>query len=773
MSLELQTETRVRNDMPAPPHGSTTLFGAAILLGAFLLFAVQLILGKFFLPWFGGTPAMWTTCMFFFQMLLLAGYAYSHTVVSRLNPQHQARLQILILIVSLLLLIGLATAWHVPLTPSASWKPQSIDHPAFSLVILLLISAGLPYFVLSTTGPLLQSWFTASFPGRSPYRLYALSNFGSLLALLSYPVLIEPWLTLKAQAWTWAFCFLAYAAITTKLAVSAVYQPLPNHTEIGTGEDSPSSTPNLGIRILWLSLAAAASISFLATTNQICQDVAVVPFLWVLPLSLYLLSFVICFDAGKWYKRQVFHPLFAASIFAVCVVINGGLPSKTLLQIAIYSLALFATCMICHGELALSKPSARHLTSFYLMIALGGAVGGTFVALIAPRLFHGYWELQFGIWLSTLLFFCALARDRASWPFTARFGLPVIAALAAGLPGFASMGAHGLKDLPGLIPLITVLIGAWLLARNARPGFDPARARAVPYFCAVALIVLGAVLLAGIFGAISGAAALSRNFYGVLTVRELNPDYPDAHAFTLMHGRVAHGYQFRAAPRSKEATGYYAVNSGVGRSLTALSALPHPLNIGLVGLGIGTLAAYARPQDQLRIYEINPEVVRLANDPQFFTYLRNCPATVHTMLGDARLSLDRELQQQPPQNFDLLAIDAFTGDAIPVHLLTQEAFQIYLAHMRTDGIIAVHITNTTLDLRPVLLNVARQFNLSSLLVHDAGDGMVALYSDWVLLARNPQTLQPLRPFETLQQPPLRPFHTWTDNYSNLLQVIRR
>jgi hypothetical protein len=769
MPVDLQTDTCPEQPPSVNKTGSIQLYGAAIFLGAFLLFAVQLILGKYLLPWFGGTPAMWTTCMFFFQMLLLAGYAYSHALAGYFQPRRQSALHIVILGASVLLLIALIFSWHAPLIPDSSWKPRSSEHPIAYLILLLTISAGLPYLVLSTTGPLLQSWFTAAHAGRSPYRLYALSNLGSLLALLSYPVLIEPWLTLKIQAWAWTCAFIVYAL----LAGTCAFRVRETNRRVELRLDAPDAGPGLIDRLLWLALPAAASVMFLATTNQICQDVAVVPFLWVLPLSLYLLTFVVCFDAGKWYSRRVFHPLFGLSLLLVCFVMNGGLPRHTFAQIASYSFVLFIVCMVCHGELARSKPAPQYLTSFYLMISAGGAVGGIFVALIAPRIFRGYWELQSGLWLAMLLLFFTLMRDRQSWLYCSRAGLPAIAIFAAAMPGVASLGAYGLHDLSGLVPVAAVLIGAWLIARQSASGFDHARARAVPFFCAAALIVFCAVLLGGIYGTSSGAVDISRNFYGVLTVRELNAGSSENRAFTLMHGRVAHGYQFRSDTRSKQPTGYYGVTSGVGRALTSMSQRPDPVKIGLVGLGIGTLAAYARAQDQFRIYEINPEVVRFARDREFFTYLANCPAAVQTVVGDARISLERELQEEQKQNFDLLAIDAFTGDAIPIHLLTREAFQSYLAHMRPDGIIAIHITNTSLDLRPVLLNVARQFHLSYLVIHDSGDQMLTLYSDWVLMAREPHALEALRPFEQKHQLAVGSIPMWTDDFSNLLHVIKR
>src|ERR1700730_7302815 len=433
----------------------------SIFLGAFLLFAVQLLLGKYFLPWFGGTPAMWTTCMFFFQTLLVAGYAYAHTLASWFSPRTQSYLHSALLFSSLVMLAFMAAKWGTPITPSVSWRPHSSDHPVWRLTVLLAISAGPPYFVLSSTGPLLQSWFTRTHPGRTPYRLYALSNLGSLLALLSDPFLVEPWFSLRTQARLWSGGFLVYALVCAYCALrmgrtSASPKTSPRAAGGSADVDSVPARPPIGTYLLWLSLAACASVMLLATTNQICQDVSVVPFLWVLPLSLYLLSFIICFDESRWYSQVVFHPTFAVAIFLACLVLNGWALRRIVVQIAVYSFALFACCMVCHGELARSKPSPRYLTSFYLMVALGGAVGGVFVALIAPHLFRDFWEYQLGLWASGMLLFVVLARDKGSWLYCSRWGLPGIAVTAALLPWCISLVMLGEQEIGRLFPVLSV-----------------------------------------------------------------------------------------------------------------------------------------------------------------------------------------------------------------------------------------------------------------------------------------------------------------------------
>ncbi len=762
----------------------------SIFLGAFLLFAVQLVLGKYFLPWFGGTPAMWTTCMFFFQTLLLAGYAYAHGLASRLSHRAQSILHSTPLLASLLLLGYLGMRWRSPLMPDISWRPHGSERPAWHLVVLLLVSAGLPYFVLSSTGPLLQSWFTRTHPGRTPYRLYALSNLGSLLALLSYPFVIEPWLSLQMQARLWSWGFVAYAlgcgycALQLARSKTTVNAPATQATTEAPGETGSGATgrPSFASRMLWLALAACASVMFLATTNQICQDIAVVPFLWVLPLSLYLLSFIICFDKAKWYSRRVFHPAFAIAIFLACLVLNGwGLKSLTL-QIAVYSFALFVCCMVCHGELARSKPAAHHLTSFYLMVALGGATGGVFVALIAPHVFTAFWEYQLGLWTSALLLFLVLARDQSSWLYSNRLGLPLVAVAAGLLPGVTSLATEGKKGLGNLFPVLPLLIAVYMLTRWGKKGENQARTRAVPIYCATALLVLSGTLFFTARAQVQGAALSERNFYGVLTVKELNANYPESKAYSLHHGRISHGFQFRAPDKRNLPTGYYGVTSGAGRALAGLqtarpqSTDPNHLRIGVVGLGVGTLAAYSRAGDYVRFYEINPEVIRIAHDDRYFTYLKGSPARLDVITGDARISMERELAQGQPQQFDLLAIDAFSGDAIPLHLLTQEAFQIYLQEIKQPGgILAVHITNGYLDLRPVLSKIAERFGLKYAPLHTSGDDVTTMYSDWVLLSFDEKFINSLlTPAESASSAPLvSHISLWTDDYSNLFQVLRR
>jgi len=766
--------------LPRKAPAALPFYWLSIFLGAFLLFAVQLILGKYFLPWFGGTPALWTTCMFFFQAVLLAGYTYSHVLVNRFSERMQTVVHIVLIFASLLWLGVMALRWHGVLLPSNAWRPQGSDHPIWNVTLLLSVSAGLPYLVLSSTGPLLQSWFARTHATRSPYRLYALSNFASLLVLLTYPIAVEPWLSLGSQARIWSAAFLAYAIGCAYCAWQAANaQPLPEVAENPAIQDTPG--PSVSNHFLWMALAACSCVMFLATTNQLCQDVAVVPFLWVLPLSIYLLSFIICFDQPRWYSRGIFVPAFAIAIFLACFLLNGWAMNKILAQIGIYSFVLFACCMVCHGELARSKPGPQRLTSFYLMVALGGALGGAFAALLATKIFPAFWEYQLGLWGSVLFMLLALARDKSSWLYSSRFGLPVLAVLAALLPGCVAVVARH-QSASSLFAAIPVLIAAYVLMRWGEHNENDARHRAVPMFCVTVLAVLGALLFFSARGQVEGSPMASRNFYGVLTVRELNSQYPEWRAFSLHHGRIAHGFQFQAEDKRTLPTAYYGTAGGAGRTITALRKFrsspgdPKPLRIGVVGLGVGTLAAYGRRGDYIRFYEINPEVTRVANDPSFFTYLRDCQARLDVITGDARLSMESELQRNQPQQFDVLVIDAFTGDAIPLHLLTQEAFEVYLREIRQrDGVMVLHITNTHLDLRRVMLKIAEHRQLHYALLHSEGDGMITTYNDWVLLSRDQIAMNSIAtPAEQNTAAGQRGnMRLWTDEYSNLFSVLRR
>ena len=485
---------------------------------------------------------------------------------------------------------------------------------------------------------------------------------------------------------------------------------------------------------------------------------------------------MICFDKPRWYSRAVFQPAFVVSILAAIFLLNGGAITKLLVQIICYSLILFVTCMICHGELARSRPSPQYLTSFYLMVAGGGCFAGVFVALLAPHIFNAFWEYQLGLWLTTLLTFIAVMRDKDSWIYTSRRGLPAVAVCITLLPGSATLAAHGRVGLDYLLLVSVVLISVYMVSSRSKTGRDEARTRAVPWFVTAALLVFGIVLFLAARAQVQGTELVVRNFYGVLTVRKLNANKPEWLAYSLSHGLIPHGFQFRSQTRSALPTSYYGVTSGVGYALATLRGSSGQqdtknLRIGAIGLGVGTIASYAKAGDYVRFYEINPDVIRIARDSEYFTYLADCPAQLEIIPGDGRLSLERELRENSSQKFDLLVLDAFAGDAVPVHLLTMEAFQIYLDELGTGGIIAAHVTNTYLDLRPVLERVAQEMGLDSIFIHSGGDNLVTMYSDWVLLSRGPALRRPdVLPSEEWEHQSAK--RLWTDDYSDLLQALR-
>ncbi|HKJ02912.1 MAG TPA: hypothetical protein VJ997_10670, partial [Longimicrobiales bacterium] len=609
------------------------LFGTAIFSGAFLLFQVQLVVTKYILPWFGGSPAVWTTAMLFFQAMLLAGYAYAHLSVRHLSRRGQAALHVALLV---------AAASALPITPAESWKPDGVTGPVVRILGLLLVTVGLPFLALAATSPLLQEWFSGLRPRFSPYRLYALSNTGSLLALLSYPLVVEPALTRTAQADLWAWGFQGFALCSGVCAVLAVRARAPDDDVAPVG-GVRAGAPGRAQRVLWLALPAVASVLFLAVTNQISQDVAVVPFLWVLPLSLYLLSFILCFERDGWYLRPLFAGLVLPALAGVVWVLYLGAEASLATQLAVHSAGLFVFCMVCHGELARLRPDPGHLTHFYLMVAGGGALGGVFVALVAPALFNGFFELHVG-----------------------------------------------------LVALGVFVLMAWMvddgLALN-QPRFQPFYLPIIGVF-----LVLAAALGRHAFVSVDDYETVDRNFYGVLrTSRSWNPNHGGGEDFRILyHGRIVHGFQYLGVAGSRRPMSYFGPHSGIGLA-AGLLRRDGGLRIGVVGLGVGTMAAYAGEGDVIRFYEINPVVESLATT--LFLYLKETPARWEIVQGDGRLSLERELREAGGvgRDYDLLVLDAFSGDAPPTHLLTREAFAVYMSHLAENGVVAVNVTNRHID----------------------------------------------------------------------------
>ncbi|HEY6929799.1 MAG TPA: ferrichrome ABC transporter permease [Thermoanaerobaculia bacterium] len=757
-----------------------------IFLGAFLLFQIEPLIGKYILPWFGGAPAVWTTCLLFFQLLLLAGYSYAHGLARRPRARGERVSHATLLAVSVALLAVLAKVWGSPILASASWKPSDPSHPIPRILAVLAVSVGLPYFLLATTSPLLAAWAARARPGVRVYRLYALSNLGSLLALLSYPPLVERFLPLRMQALVWSSLYAVFAAGAALCAVAARASttPAPVSDSFTLARSAPIGRAPY---VFWFLLAACGSTLLLATTNQMCQEVASIPLLWVIPLCLYLVSFILCFESDRIYSRAVFGPALAFSLGWAALVLFKGFVVPIRVQVAAYSAALFAGCMVCHGELARSRPDASRLTSFYLTIAAGGAAGGLFVAIAAPRLFDAYWEIHICLWLTGLLALVALLRDSGSWVRSGRGWPALLVLLACGALANSVRDASFLPSLAervkafweqGLGPIIVVLAAAalaWALWQLRRIWWD----RGHPYFAAGclagALGLLGYVLISDVRAFLESAVSVSRNFYGVLTVEELSKDDPDLNRFELRNGRIVHGFQYRDPEKRREPTTYYTERSGIG-----LALLHHPrratgpLRVGVVGLGTGTIAAYGRAGDTYRFYDINPAVVALSEGPRSrFTYLRDCPARVEIVLGDARLSLERERRDRAAQGFDVLAIDAFTSDSIPVHLLTREAVELYFSRLaRPDGILAIHISNRQLDLAPVVRALVDSLGRKAASVDIEGEGTTTWGSTWILVSSESVLETPEIARASKDLSGARVIRPWTDDYSNLFQVIK-
>jgi hypothetical protein len=760
---------------PAPKSG-TSLYGFAIFCGAFLLFQVQLILGKYALPWFGGAPAVWTTCMLFFQLLLLGGYFYSHAV-SRLSLRHQSIVHVSLLGISVGLMTMGCFFWKTPLLPGSSWRPSPGDSPVLGILSLLTVAVGLPYLCLSTTGPLLQSWFARTHAAESPYRLYALSNAGSLLGLITYPFVFEPNLRIHTQAWLWAAGYIVFSAAC--IVCARKLRQATAHVPAVFAREEDAATPTRFSQALWFLLPACASVMLLATTNLLCQEVAVVPFLWVLPLSLYLLSFIVCFDNPKWYRRGLFQLLMAMGLPIAILALLGEVNAPVGRQVLMLSLVLFGCCMVCHGELVRLKPQPVLLTRFYLLVSAGGAAGGIFVVLIAPQIFTGFWEFHFGLIACVVVAILALISDRESWWHRAQpyLGMTILLGLAL-VPDFISRYItlavvpemmYRAHYYPILTALALVTAAVFFTTRN-KPS-NPRRFN-LAQLAAVAVL---AALCAGLYMCVqydrNREIRRDRNFYSALQIQK----GPELNSVELRHGQISHGFQSRLRP--KDPTLYYARTSGIGRLLGAEGcSQPCPRRIGVIGLGAGTLAAYGRLGDTMRFYELNPQVIAYSEgtDP-YFTFLHDSSAKIETVLGDARLSLEREFAEKGPQNFDVLVIDAFSSDAIPAHLLTSEALDVYLEHLHgPNSVLAFHVSNKVLDLRFVLAALAAQKQLSIVRINKKDSDDSAERSDWVMLARNPQALQ----FSAFQghigpMPKADERMLWTDDYSNLFRVLIR
>jgi len=681
------------------PRGGTLPYAGTIFLSAFLLFLVQPIIAKQILPWFGGASSVWTTCLVFFQSALLAGYAYADAT-ARLGSRRQTALHVA------LLLVSLAT---LPILAAETWKPQGDEEPIARILLLLAVTIGLPYFLLSTTTPLLQSWYWRRFRSVVPYRLFALSNFASLLALLGFPVLFEPWFDLAQLGTAWSLLYAAFVL----LCVYTAWRSL-NATAEGTGiapavepaQQPPTAVPpGAATQGLWLVLAAMGSVMLLAVTNHVTQNIASVPFLWVVPLSLYLLTFILCFDHPRWYVRPLF---FGAALLLVPAMASQIASLELRTAVPLYFAGLFVACMVCHGELARARPAPEHLTRFYLMLSLGGAAGAVLVALVAPNVLSGYFELNVALVALALL-------------------------LALRLGGRAR-----------LIALATAALTAWL--------------------------AVGAALEYG-----AGKRVMERDFYGVVRTHDREVDGVRYRA--MLHGAIMHGGQLIDEQYRGRPADYFGPTSGYGRLFAALNeSRPGPRKVGIVGLGAGVVAAYGRAGDAMTFYEISPKVIEI--ERREFTFLRDSPAAIEVVVGDGRLSLEQELKSRGPREYDVLGIDAFSGDSIPMHLITREAMALYARHLAPGGVIVFQATNRYVDLAPVIQRLAAEQGMEARLVSDSpetddGVGYWLSATDQVLVTRDARLLQHPRILEASERIAERfDLPTFTDARHNLFRILK-
>jgi protein-L-isoaspartate O-methyltransferase len=681
-------------------------YALTIFLSAFLLFLVQPLIAKQILPWFGGSASVWNTCMLFFQTLLLAGYAYADRSVQHLNAKRQVILHAVLLVLSLLCL---------PIIASESWKPQGDEDPIIRILGLLVATIGLPYALLSTTTPLIQAWYWQSFKQAVPYRLFALSNAASLAALLGYPTLIEPFFGGRQTALVWSVGYAIFAllciwvgwkSISAPASLSSTVEgrslaPQSHEDESAAGKTQQGSTqsPPLSARLAWIVLSALGSAALLAVTNHLTQNISSVPFLWVLPLALYLITFIICFDRPGWYHRG-FWGVAAAISLPVMVYFADSL---ALFQVSgLYAAGLFAVCMFCHGELASLKPHPSQLTRFYLAMSLGGALGALSIAIGAPMLLSGYYELHITLAVIALVLLWRSFDSTWIWRFSSA----------------------------GLVAAVLFLV---------HDGLEAYRL---------------------------GIREMERNFYGVVRTR----DYPSEPGFRYMlHGAINHGGQLQGEPFEMMPATYYSPNSGYGR---LFQAMPEgPKRVGLIGLGAGALAAYAQSGDQWVIYEINPAVVDLAKKE--FSFLDRMKAPYEIVLGDGRLALEREA----PRQYDVLAVDAFSGDSIPIHLVTKEAMAAYVKHLAPGGVIVFQATNRFVDLPPVAKRLADAFGLEAVLVEDSpqfttGPERWYLHTDQIIMTKNKDVLKHPA-FKEAKPINLRPdVGVFTDDHSNLLRILK-
>jgi hypothetical protein len=690
------------------------LYLAIIFLSAFLLFQVQPLIAKLILPYFGGGAAVWTACLLFFQAFLLLGYFYAHCLTQFKSIKKQITIHLALLICSVVFLpIGIRTWENISMATS----------PLQNILMLLTVSIGLPYFILSSTGPLIQRWLTYIEVGKLPYQLYSLSNLGSLLALISFPFFFEPLLTTSQQSLYWTLGYLSYALLIVTLLwkmskLTLNIQDIKIKPLMGENKEKKQ----LLEKFLWVALAMVGVIILVATTNAMTQNIPPVPFLWILPLCLYLLTFIISFHSPKWYVREYWFALFVLTACLALLMYFIGSQLDIISQVIIYACILFIACMICHGELALLKPEVEQLTLFYLFMSLGGFLGSAFVAFFAQNIFDQFLEFPLAI-------------------------ISVFVLLALSI--YSQKGT-------------TIKTQTWLVVSNVTLSIS---------------FIVGLVYLNALF--VKTNVASERNFYGILSVKDVEVNNKIQRR--LIDGTTSHGTQSLEKGEGSLPLSYYRKNTGVALVLQQLrkqrqkEGINKNINAGFVGLGAGTLATYGHKGDNYVFYELNPAVITAAKT--YFSYLKDSAAKIQLVLGDGRVSLKREFDNTGSQQFDALVIDAFSGDSIPQHLLTQEALSLYFNHLKDDGVLAIHISNSHLDLTHLVRGLANVLDKDIIYVETAADTNNEHNVQWVLLTNNQLFSSDTRikfyrsrwPTESVGE---QKNIIWTDEHSDLLSVLK-
>jgi hypothetical protein len=723
--------------VPSAAGALLSLFAFTILLGASLVFFVEPMFAKMVLPLLGGSPAVWNTCVVYFQAVLLAGYLYAHFLTTRFTHRRQVFVH-----GALLVLCGLS----LPIALPSSWAPPADGSPVWWLTGALTVSLAAPFFFVAATGPLLQRWFSHSGhdSAKDPYFLYSASNLGSLVALLAYPLVVERRWGLESQSAIWASGYALLGVSVLACAAAVWKQGNRGASELAGGPIEPGETVSWRRRVKWMALAFVPSSLMLGVTTYMSTDIAAAPLLWVVPLALYLLSFVVAFARRRILPNELVLEAMAAALLAVVLTIAAGFSQPAVLLIPLHLCTFFLAAVAIHTELARDRPGSARLTEFYLWIAVGGVLGGLFNTLVAPMLFTtGILEYPIALILACLL---RANNRRAHVP---RFKTEVImlGALTLSAIVFAAFLRKEIQNPAMVVVCIAVTLPYFVVSAR-------------PVWLAAGVAVL---LIAGQAGlARPGELFRQRTFFGVYKVRFDN----EANVHRIVHGSTVHGEQSLDPLARRRPTSYYSPEGPIGQTFEALDRRLDGADIGVVGLGAGALAGYARPGQRWTFYEIDPAVLAIARSPQYFTFMRDCGDTCRVVLGDARLSLGRGRPKH-----DLLVLDAFSSDAIPLHLISREAVQLYFDHLSDDGVVAFHISNRHLNLRPALAAIASELRLAAISQFDPGKAPGRAPSEWLLIARAPASFRTLVA-DSRWVIPERASRVWTDAFSDVLGALK-